>query len=76
MYKRVLSEYLGTMDAQVLLKNLDNTNLRFSPVPELLLDIHKPLLVDAEVEYTWDHDDGSHPTSKHFVRLVFAIDEE
>jgi hypothetical protein len=73
-HTQVLSEYMGDTDTHALLNlPLVNTNLRFSPVPELLRILNEPLVVSAEVEYTWaegsdpKHD---HPVSKRFVRLV------
>jgi hypothetical protein len=68
---------LGTIDAHVLLRNLENTNLRFSSIPELLDLLQEPLVVDAEVEFTWAEGadpNHEHPVSKRFVRLVAAAE--
>ncbi len=79
MNTHVLPEYLGTIDAQVLLQTLENTNLRFSPSAELLQLLQKLLVVDAEVEYTWAEGADPHherAVSKRFARIVVTPDEK
>jgi hypothetical protein len=77
-HKQILPEYLGTIDAQMLLsvvQHLDNTNLRFSPIPEMLQLLQSPIVFDAEVEYTWAEGADPHherAVSKRFVRIVAA----
>lgn len=69
MEKVILPEYLGDVDAQLLLQNLTNINPHFNTIDDIREFIRVPFEVSAEYEFTFD-DPKDKPSSKRFVRLV------
>ena len=81
MHNNICSEYLGDIDAELLLQNLTNTNNHFNTIDELrsgpaeLAKHGTVLTVMADYEFEWQGDPKTtKPTSKRFVRLTVDPD--
>jgi hypothetical protein len=77
MHKQICPEYLGDIDAELLLQNLTNTNTNCNTIDELRFGLTeltkkgKILTVTAEYEVEWQGDPKTTmPISKRFVRLT------
>ena len=61
-HKQIMSEYLGDVDARLLLQNLVNINPAFNTIDRFS--------VEADYEYEWEGDSGTElPRKKRLVQL-------
>jgi hypothetical protein len=77
--REIMSEYLGDIDAELLLQNLTNINPNFNSIDELRFGFSEArkrgetLTVMADFSYEIDGDKCD-PQSKQFVRLTIELD--
>jgi hypothetical protein len=79
--RETLSEYLGDIDAELLLQNLTNTNVNVNSIDELRDGFRaarkrgEVLTVEAEFSYeVIDEGNNVDPKSKRFERLTIELD--
>jgi hypothetical protein len=81
-HKRILPEYLGDIDPELMLQNLTNINPHVNSINEIRFGLAqmgergKVLTVSAAFEYAWDGNPKTTiPVAKRFVGLGIAMDE-